>query len=106
MGFAMFFASHEASVDDIRQSDPPTDGGPPPPAVKGAGFPKEKLTFVNYLACDILLYAALWGPIEDGPPQFIMMVSGGAHEVFEREVLLPPLAHRTRLSAVSATSGE
>lgn len=57
---------------------------------------------------DVLLYSAIWGPNEDGPPIFLGRIGANESRPYDQGegVALPPLSHRSRLSAVNASSGE
>lgn len=108
-GFANHFSGRPAREGDAREQQEPTA---PPALVLGSGpaadaFPAEALTFHNSVGEPVLLYAALWGPDGDGPEVLvgeapdlsIRPLDGG------RGLVLPPLAHRTRLAARNVTDG-
>merc|ERR1712151_1073028 len=72
-----------------------------------SGFPEGKLYFLNRLSEDVNIYAALWGPQEDGPRFWIGKANARKHRPYDsgKGLVLPSLAHRTLLLASSASNG-
>ncbi|CAE8633292.1 unnamed protein product, partial [Polarella glacialis] len=74
--FVKHFADHETPVFDMRNDDP---AGPPPLAFLDSQelrrthgvVPAGQSSFVLRLDASVLLYSAVWGPTEDGPPELV-----------------------------------
>lgn len=108
--FAEHFAYQTAVASDEDGPNGVMHEEPIPPALEldvPTAFPDESLTFHSTLREIVILSSAMWGPDGDGPEVFISEIPGAHERPHDggRGIVLPPLAHRTRLIARNVTDG-